>query len=319
MIKDYLPTVLAGIVFAYVFYPVYLWLNKKFKRPNLSATIVSILIILLISIPLGFSLWELTNEMNVGYVVVKQQLARGSVLSSLKGKGIIGEFASQAQDFLTQPEIKFYVQNSLQKLAESVGEQVVNFLFSLPRRFFEIFVTFFILFYLLQDGHDIFAKVKEVTPLDKKIKDRIFRQMQEVTQATVYGVFVIAIIEGIIGGLTLQLAGLESPVLWGLVIAFLAVLPLVGASLIWVPALLFKVFAADWFAVGWILLGGMIIAFVDMVLKPKVIGNKATVHPVLVFLGLLGGLNLLGFIGVIVGPLILALFVTFIEIYSDGR
>jgi len=148
-----------------------------------------------------------------------------------------------------------------------------------------------------------------------------------VTFAVFYGNIFVAIIQGILGGVGFFVLGVESPVLWGFVMILFALIPYFGTAIIWLPAalnLLFKGYLendASYTARGIILIvyGILVISSIDNILKPRLIGSKAQVHPVLVLLGVLGGLSLFGFIGLILGPVMLALLMTFVDIYEEEK
>lgn len=314
IVGSYLTPVLTSLILAYIFYPVYNWIFGKTKRKNLSALIVSVLIILLIVIPLSFVLFQLVKEVNVGYILVKQKLAT----SSLDGGVFSGAF-NFIEDIMKKPEFQFYTQQSLEKAFSNISQGALSFIFSIPARILDIILTFFFTFFLLRDGKEMVKKIEEKFPLKKSHKKDIMKQTHAVIRAIIYGFFVIAIIEGIIGGVAFAIFGVSSPIVWGIVIAFLTFVPFVGAAVIWIPAVILQFFNGRiWPAIG-ILIAGLIIAYIDTFIKPKTIGDKASVHPAIILLGLLGGLKLLGFIGIIIGPIILSLLFLFIKMYVSKK
>jgi len=185
----------------------------------------------------------------------------------------------------------------------------------------------FIMFFLLRDGKDIANKVKRLLPLKKHYQKRVFEKSKEVTFAVVYGHLSVALIQGALGGIGFLILGVSSPLLWGLVMAFAALIPFVGTPLVWLPVALFRIF--NGFSTGnnslllngilLFLYGALIVSTIDNFLKPKIIGDKAEVHPILVLLGVLGGLKLFGIIGIVIGPVILAIFKIAIRIYEEER
>ena len=164
-------------------------------------------------------------------------------------------------------------------------------------------------------------------PLKSKYRKHVFKKLNDMAYAVIYGSIIIAIIQGALGGIGFLMFGLPSPILWGIVMMFASLIPYVGSSLIWLPASLILIFSgyvnsdSTLMVKGilFILYGVFIIGTIDNILKPKIIGDKGGLHPVLVLLGVVGGLNLLGFIGVIIGPIVLAMLVTFIGIYEEEK
>jgi predicted PurR-regulated permease PerM len=315
IIRPYLIPVLTSIILAYIFYPLYAWLNKKTKNKNLSAAIVSILIILLILIPVSLVILQISKEAQVSYILIKQKVVTGNIFdSACKSDSLYCSTMRSLRSFMRRPTTQYYVDNGLKKVTVFIAESAFNFLVSLPKRILDIFITFFMIFFLLKDGKHIVKRIEHFSPIKKKNKEKVFNQLQEVTRAIIYGIFVISLLEGVLGAITFKLFGVSSPILWGIVMFLLAFLPMVGAGLIWIPAALFNLYNNEiWSGIG-IVIGGIIISAIDIFLKPKVIGDKAQIHPVLVLLGVLGGLSLFSFTGVIIGPLILVLSITFIQI-----
>ncbi|MFQ5620928.1 MAG: AI-2E family transporter, partial [Candidatus Nanoarchaeia archaeon] len=143
----------------------------------------------------------------------------------------------------------------------------------------------------------------------------------------IYGSLVIALIQGALGALGFMIFGVGSPILWGLVMSLFALVPFIGTPIIWGPAGLLLVI--DGFVdgqtnlvakgIGLLIYGTLVISTVDNILKPKLIGKKAKIHPIVVLIGVLGGLSLLGFVGFVVGPLVLALFEALIEVYEKEK
>ncbi len=305
--------VLTSLVLAYMFYPVYLWLNKKLKNKNASALIVSLLIIILIIIPLGFILFQLSKEVNVGYILLKQKVSTAGLQRSTTG------IIRTLQEITQNPQIEFYIKDSLEKVASRVAQGALDFIFSIPTRLLEILLTFFFTFFLLRDGKELVTKVEKSLPLEAKLKKDIIKNTNNVLHGIIHGFFVIAIVEGVLGALTFWLFGVSSPIIWGLVIAFLTFIPFIGAIFVWVPAVIINLASSNFAAAIGITAGGLLISYIDTFLKPKVIGNKTAIHPAIVLLGLLGGLSLIGVAGIIIGPIILSLLILFIGILTKRK
>ncbi|MBW2996540.1 AI-2E family transporter [Candidatus Woesearchaeota archaeon] len=306
LVLPFITPILTSFILAYIFYPFYKWLARKTKRKNISALIISIILILLLVIPVSFTLYQLTREANIGYVVIKQKLAGSSITEYFK-------------EITGRPEVKAYIENSFNKLSSQLTEGIFNFIFTVPARLLDILLTFFFTFFLLRDGANIVKKIEKKIPLKEKHKKEMIGQVNGVIYAIINGFFVIAIIQGVIGALTFKLFGVASPVTWGILIALLAFVPFLGAALIWIPAAIIQAFHGSWINMIGITIGGLIISYIDTFLKPKIIGDKAEIHPAIILIGLLGGLKLLGIIGIIIGPIILSLFFLFIDFLSKNK
>jgi len=307
IVRSFLTSLIAGAVLSYLFHPLYAWMHKKTKSKNFSAALVTILIILIIVIPTSVLLFQLAKEASYSYLRFKQLVYTG--FKECK-KGFIC-------DALKKPEIKNTILEALGKITEYLAKAGYEFVFTIPKRVLELILIFFTSFFLLRDGKEIIHSIRKYTPLAKKQEEKIFEQLKEVTRAIIKGFFFVAIIESIIAAIMFKLAGISAPILWATIIGVLAFIPLIGPTIIWIPAALIQLFLGNPLSLFIILAGGILISFIDTFFKPKLVGQKAKIHPLLVVIGLFGGLRLLGIIGIIAGPLILALIITFVKMYKE--
>ena len=146
------------------------------------------------------------------------------------------------------------------------------------------------------------------------------KSFNDVIYATIYGVIITAIIQGIIGTIGLLIFGVQNPILWGMVMIILAMLPFVGAGLVWFPAAIIKIAGGDLFnGFGLLFYGLFIVSTIDNMIRPKLIGARANIHPVVILLGVLGGLAVFGLMGLIIGPLCLSILMVFIDFYVSEK
>lgn len=329
VIRPFIAALLTSIFLAYIFYPIYAWVKKKVKNTNLAASIVSFLVIILLFLPLFFVLNTITKEAYVGYLTSKQKVL--TIGDFFKGcdpaKNSLCGFINYIGDFLNEPKVKYHLQDGIEKASSYVVDAVSDLIFSIPRFVLNFFVMVFTMFYSFKDGPAILGNLKRVLPLRDIYKRHLFDKFEKVTFAIVYGHIVVAIIQGILGGIGFFIFGVHSPIIWGIVMAFAALIPFIGTAIVWLPAALFKLIEGISASntgeiiggVLFILYGIIIISSIDNVIRPKIIGDKANVHPVLILVGVLGGLYFIGVIGAVVGPLVLALFVTFVKAYEKDR
>ena len=329
VVAPFINSLLTGIVITYVFYPAYSWLRKLLHNDTLSALIVSAGIILLFAIPLVFVLDNLAPEARYVYIRAKQRIVTGDLIDiQCEGKTSTLCAVSEAiKGFVSDPSIKFPLQDMLGKLTSLAIEKTSSVLLSLPGIVLSIIVTFFITFYLFLDGNSVVEKMKNLIPLEHKHKEHIIKKFQETTYAVIYGSIIVALIQGTLGGIGFFMFDVTSPVLWGVVMTITALIPFVGTAIVWLPAALIKIGAGTtlndtgvvWQGIGLLLYGFFVVSLIDNILKPKLIGDRAGVHPILILLGVLGGLTLIGFVGFIIGPLVLAMLNALIEIYEKEK
>ena len=176
------------------------------------------------------------------------------------------------------------------------------------------------MFYLFKDGEKVVKDIKEVMPLRVEYKERLFKRVGNVSYAILYGHVVTALIQGVVGTIGLLIIGVKSALLWGLVMMIFALVPFVGTPIVWIPLGLIEFISGNP-AKGILVLlyGALVISSIDNIIKPRIIGKKAQVHPVLILLGVLGGIKMFGFVGLMFGPLLLALLLVLLDLYQVDR
>ena len=327
--KPFLPALLTGGIIAYLSYPLYNKTLKRIKNKNVSALIVSILAILLITIPFLIVLSLISKEAYDTYTSLSQQNLGTNFMSIIcKNEGWIScRSLKSLVKFLPEENLDYYFQVTIEKITGFILSNASRFIASIPSVLLNLFVMAFVVYYSLRDGSAIGVKIRNILPLKEPHKQEVLDKFHNVTYGVFYGNITIAIVQGILGIVGFALLGVPSPVLWGLVMMLFALVPYFGSAIIWLPAALNLIFIGylqgetSFIIRGSILIayGALVISTIDNILKPKLIGSKAKIHPVLVLIGVFGGLSLFGFIGFILGPLMLALLMTFIDIYEKEK
>ena len=327
--KPFLPALITGALIAYLSYPLYEKSLKYIKNRNFSSFIIAIFIVLLFSVPLVIVLGLISEEAYAAYTTLNQHnlgtnflnvvCKDESWLSCRTVKSLIG--------FLPEKDLDYYLQVTIEKIISFIINNVSGFLASVPSILLNFFVMIFVVYYLLKDGELITKRIKNILPLKESHKQHVLDKFHDVTYAVFYGNISVAILQGILGVIGFLILGVPSPILWGVVMMLFALMPYFGTAIVWLPAALNLIFIGylqndNSSAIRGVILifyGIFVISSIDNILKPKIIGAKANVHPILVLLGVLGGLNLFGFIGIILGPVMLALLMTFVDIYEDEK
>ncbi len=182
----------------------------------------------------------------------------------------------------------------------------------------QMLVCFFALFYLLRDREQVLAFLRSLIPLTAAETSRLFRRVADVVRASVLGTLLVAAVQGLLGGFMFWWLDLPAPLLWGVVMFLLSVLPILGAAIVWVPTALLLLMEGSWekaLILG--LWGSVVIALIDNLLYPVFVGNKLRLHTLLVFIAILGGLSLFGASGLILGPIVLAVTLAVIDIWRE--
>jgi len=308
LVWPFVTPIFGAIVFAYLFYPIYSFLFKIVKNETISAFIVSLIVLSFLILPLLFVGNTIFNEANDFFFRVRdikfEELGEQYIDRYLGG--ILGE----------NIDLSAIVKDGLNRLSINLIQSVDKFILDLPKKILSAFVMFFVMFYLFKDGKKLLFNIKEALPLKRKYKEDIATKFNETIYATMYGVVVTAIIQGIVGSIGLWIFGVKSPLLWGVVMSILAMIPFVGSSFIWFPAAVYKITINDSInGIGLLIYGLLVVSTIDNIIRPKIIGRRSKVHPVLVLIGALGGIKLFGLIGIVIGPLILSILAVFFELY----
>jgi predicted PurR-regulated permease PerM len=191
--------------------------------------------------------------------------------------------------------------------AGSILQNVASFIF-------QLFVMLFGLFYCLRDGGRIVQTIRELLPFEPARRERMINETYDLVLATVGSTFVVAIAQGTLTGITLGLLGFQSSVFWGVMTAFVSLIPAVGSGLIWGPAVIYLIVSGDIMrAVILIAVGVGVIGMADNILRPLLLSGRTTMHGLLVFISLLGGMAAFGFIGLVIGPVAIATLVTLLD------
>ena len=178
-------------------------------------------------------------------------------------------------------------------------------------------VMFFTLYYFLVGGRELIKKIMYLSPLRDSHEKLLIEKFISISRATIKGTLVVGIVQGSIGGITFALVGVPSAIAWGIVMAFLSLIPMFGTSLVWFPAGVIMLLTGNiWQGVVILAVGLGIISIIDNFLRPELVGKDTQMHPLVVFFATLGGISLLGFLGFIIGPIIVALFLTLWNIYA---
>ncbi|HYR91571.1 MAG TPA: AI-2E family transporter [Terriglobia bacterium] len=295
--------VLAGIL-TYTLFPVYNFFHRRTGRAAFSSALSIVVALLLMVLPAFFLISELAQQVSGAYSTFQaQNLQRvADYLSGLTGNRLnFQEMLSTAID-----QIRQSIVGLAPDILGSIGELLVG-----------LFIMFFVMYYGFREGEAFIARIRQLLPLEPTLKESLFYELRTVTQAVLYGQVMTAVIQGSVGALALLVFGVPNSLFWGAIMIIMAFLPVLGTPIIWVPAAVGQILDGETArGVGLLIVGSTIVMNIDNFLRPKLVSGRTKVHPVLILIGVLGGLKIFGFIGMLVGPLILALLVAFIKFYE---
>ncbi len=299
IVKPYLISIISAVILGYIFYPLYKKLNLKIKNNTLSSLITIFLILILIITPVVF----------FANIIIKETI-------SFYKSGELTNAISFIKNYTENIELIEYTRDIIKSLTKSLISDISAIIIKLPSTILHIFLMILVMFFLFKDGEKLVKEIESSTPLKNHHKEKLINQFHIVTKAVIYGSFVTAIIQGILSTIIFYILQVPNPFLLGLATTVLAIIP-IGATAIWLPVSIYLILTSNILkGIILIILGIAIISSVDNFIKPWILHKKAKVHALTAVIGLLGGIKLFGFIGIVLGPLILSFLFTFLNIYG---
>lgn len=315
ILKPFLAPLILAAVFAYLFQPVQRRLARLFGgRESLAALATTLAAIVLLLLPIGLLGAQIFKESTHLYASLAGQGTGGLI-------GAVERIADAARARLPFPvgadlSVWQYAQQALGVLASHLGPIFSSVAGMLLSTF--VFLTAF--YFLLKDGGRLKAYLVDTSPLEDRDDEMIAARLESAVSASVKGSLTIGLVQGVLTGVGFAIFGIPNAALWGSVAAIAALVPAVGTALVIAPAILFLFLTGSTFsAVGLLAWGVTTVGLVDNLLGPRLIGRGMQLHPLVVFLAVLGGLSFFGPLGFFLGPLALSVCLALIDIYSSLR
>ena len=308
----FLSAVVWALALAVVSAPLQRWVEAKVKRPNLAA-LLSVLVIGLVVLGLGtFVGQRLIQEAVKGAAVIQTKAESGEWRRALAAQPRLAPVADWVEREFDLPGTVKTLANWLTTTAGSIVKgSVVQGL--------GVCLTFYFLFFFLRDRQAALESLRSLSPLSELEMDRLLSRVGDTIYATIYGTLAVSAVQGLLGGLMFWWLGLPTPLLWGVVMALLAVVPVLGAFVVWIPAALFLALEGSWGKALILTLWGMlVVGTIDNLLRPILVGKRLKLHTILAFISVVGGLVLFGPAGLLLGPVVLTLTLVLVEVWR-GR
>ena len=318
MVRGFVSTILLAAIFSGLAYPIYTRIEGWMKGRKAWASVTTVvLVFLLIIVPalglIGLVTSEAIQVSQTAGPWVERQVSQPDRLDELF-QGLpfydtvepykdlivskVGEFVARAGSFLVS------------KLAVATRGTAVFF--------FQLFIMLYAMFFFLLDGRDTLNKILYYVPLTSANENRMVDRFLSVARATIKGTLVIGLIQGFLAGLAFWVLGIEGAFFWATIMAVMSIIPGIGAALVWVPAVVYLVAVGRPIAaVGLTVWCAGVVGTVDNLLRPRMVGKDTKMSDLMILLGTLGGISLFGAKGIVIGPIIAALFVTVWEIYGE--
>jgi predicted PurR-regulated permease PerM len=323
IIKEFLLVLLTGITLTYLFYPLFNLINKKISNKRIASIITIIIIFLLFTIPAAIITTKLLKETNIAYNSINNIINTYSMQDC-------NNLICTSYNKLYNLTIQYNLQDKIAALISSIGNRLssssINYILNLPSFLINLVLILFIMYYLFIEKEALIEEIKRMLPIKENSKQLVLDKIKSITSGVIYGQMITAIVQGILGIIGFYILGIPNALLLGVLMTLVALVPLVGTSLVWGPTAFILLILGiiqdrNILIIKAIILfayGLLIISTIDNIIKPKIIGKKTDIHPLVILLGILGGVHFFGLIGILLGPLIISITIILIKMYNKG-
>jgi len=322
ILEPFITVVFVAAVLAIAFNPLHKVLLKFFRGWGKTASVVScILIVLIILIPIAIFIVLLTTEAFSTYEMIQAKINSGVFDKYLQWKegGFFYDLKVMVSPLVNvdNMDLKQNIIEIAKSLSTFLVSQTASFLQGISEIMLGLVVLMFCLFYFFKDGDMIVKRIGQLSPLPSSYEDQLFYKIKDMVKAVIFGVFSTAILQGFVGGIGFMIAGISSPVFWGTAIAFFSLVPVVGTAIVWLPAAILLFVLGDYYGATFLFIWGtLVVGTVDNIARPYLIRGNTYTYPLMMFLVVMGGVVTMGLKGVVIGPLVLIILMSFLHIYE---
>jgi predicted PurR-regulated permease PerM len=327
LVRPMIVILLSSILLAYISFPLYAKINKKIPNQSLSIVLALFIIFIIVMIPFFI----------LASLILQQGLYFQNSLSSGIEKGAVFGFGctsaesklcsilNDVEKFNLEQSSNFGINNQLQKFLPYLKEKILDFIASIPLIMAQIFLTLVITFFILKEWKSILTGITDLLPMRKNTIKTLIAKFGSITHTILYAQLFVALVQGVVGTIGFYIFGVPFPILLGVLVAFCALIPAIGTGIIWVPASLFLILSGYFSNNYWILgkgiglffYGLLIISTIDNILLATIVRAKAKVNQIIIIVGVIGGASLFGIMGIFIGPILLALLITYFETFKE--
>lgn len=312
LIQPLLQYLLLAVVLAVVLFPLRRRLAPRIGRtPTAAVLLVGAVIVLFIP----FVVVAATVAQDAAQLI--DQIRGGGV--GLQGIGTVQRAESLIEGYTNQQiDISAAVNTVARRAAEMIATSAPGILGTISGILIGLGVTVFLLFFLLRDGDKLLAWLREITPLPTEVQDDLYSNLDDIAWAVLLGHALVAITQGTIAGIGLFVVGIPNAVFWTFIMVILAFIPIIGAFLVWGPAAIYLIATGQpVFGIGLAVYGTVVVNATDNFLRPVLVNRRASLNPAIIIVGIIGGVYLVGFMGLFVGPIIVGSLKAVLEIFDE--
>lgn len=329
--KSMFKVILGAFLMTYLTFPIYKKIQSKIKVKWMAALIVIIAVLIVMVLLLWFMTTSLMGEAYVVYsnsANVLNAIISDNVKDCSLEECTITDYISEFVN--KNPEIKSSLKNQIASIGKTVFDIAKTLIIKLPAILISLFFVIFLTFFMLIDGTKIAKEVKDILPLKQEHKDEVLNEITKTANSVLFGQILVSLIQGITGAIGILIGsaifGISNPgvVGFGIAMAIASLIPFIGTGLVWIPLSASNILLGIinnqpnlWgyglFILAW---GAIAVANIDSITRPKLVSSMSSLHPIVVLVSVFGGLALLGFIGVFIGPIVVGIFFKLLEIYK---
>jgi len=296
-----------ALALAILFTPFHSWMSGKVRSPALSTALSVFIIAAIVIVPITLLVVQVVQQAANAAQLIRTEVEGGLFEKTMADHPKIAPGVTWVLDKIDLPGLISGGASWLTNISTS-------FLRGSVVQFVGMLLTFYLLFFFLRDRRAALASLRTFLPFSDAETSVLFRRVVDTVYATIFGTVVSGTIQGLIGGLIFLALGLPAPLMWGLVMGLLAMLPVVGTGMIWVPAAIFLAFSAAWIKAAILVAAFIGLTMFDTFLNPFIVGNRMKQHTAVTFISAIGGLIMFGPVGFILGPVAVAVTLAMIDI-----
>ncbi len=319
IVQPFLLTVILAGIFAITLYPIYKKVLPVFHNKKTLASLATVTVtVVCMIVPLLLVATQIFKEsVDLYSSVARGEGSRNLIMSAINGTGRVFEtFIPGSSSFFStfSENIDVYLKQTLSWLIDHLG----NLLSGVSVWILDLFIFFVSLYYFIRDGDKLVKSLIKLSPLDKEDMKTIFKRIHLAVNTVIKGNLLIALIQGTLTAIGFGIFGVPNALLWGAVAVITALIPGIGTGIIILPGILYLFITNSIVGtVGLTIWGVVIVGLVDNLLRPKLVGDALSLHPLLILLSIIGGLFLFGPIGLFLGPIVMSLLFAFLDTYRD--
>jgi predicted PurR-regulated permease PerM len=322
MLRPYLSYLIWGALLAMIANPLNRRLRNRVHNDNLRALIMSVIVVAVLIVPATLLTLGLVSEATDMYNSFREASAAGKFDFILKPEAYrwnekVAEYLKPYVD-ISRIDVEGFISDNLRRLTTYLAGKVSSVVGNISIAIVSFVFIIFSMFFFIRDGDRIAEYMWNILPMSEDLRQDLATQQREVIEASIYGGLIIAAVQGGLGALIFGVLGLPSPLFWGVVMAFLSIIPLVGPWAVYLPAAVVLFLTGSWVkGVALLVFGSFVVSQADNFLRPVIVGKRAKIPTLILLFSMLGGLRLFGILGLLLGPIIASVVLTLVNFYRN--